>query len=92
MATQSKIARLSARIDALAIRRWGKLTFDSLTDQAWDKLEQRFERLRAEIAPSGEPIQKRDYSQWSDDALLRALIDAGTLTPADFKKIASTES
>jgi hypothetical protein len=86
MATRNKIVRLSARIDALASRRFGKLTLDSLTDEAWEKIE----RISAESA-SSEPIHTRiDHSQWSNDALIRILIDGGVLTPADFKTSAGT--
>ena len=78
MATQNKIVRLTQRIDALAHRRWGRLTMDSLTDDDWAKLKR--------LAPT-EPVGRSDCAaQWSTDALIRFLIDEGVLTRADFKR------
>jgi hypothetical protein len=40
MATGNKIGRLSERIEALAYRRRGRLTLESVTDEGWAKIEQ----------------------------------------------------
>ena len=39
MATRNAIDRLTRRIDAIAVRRCGRLSIDSLTDEAWLKIE-----------------------------------------------------
>jgi hypothetical protein len=78
MAVNGKIGRLCERIDALAGRRWGNLTMDSLTDEAWGKIE----RVGAAAPVNAE---RNAADQWSDAALLRFLVDEGVLTQADFR-------
>jgi len=42
--TRNRISRLTQRIEALAERRWGRLTHEELTEEGWAKLK----RLDAE--------------------------------------------
>ena len=77
MATQSKIARLSGRIDALASRRRRKFRLDDITDEAQ-------QRLRALVADAEYP-RSAPMCHLSDEDLIQRLVDLGTLTPADFK-------
>ena len=78
MATRSAIDRLTRRIDAIAGRRWGRFTLESLTDEAWLKIE----RLAGpRIGPCR---QTTGAEHWSTD-VLRFLVESGDLTAADFK-------
>ena len=79
MSTRNAIERLTRRIDALAARRWGRFTLDSLTDDAWLKIE----RIAGERAESCMPTP--GCEQFSDDHLIRMLVESGVLTAADFK-------
>ena len=79
MATRNAIERLTRRIDALATRRWGRFTLDSLTDDAWLKIE----RIAGERAGLGTPTPRCE--QFSDDDLIRVLVESGVLTAADFR-------
>jgi hypothetical protein len=81
MATTTKIGRLTDRIEALAERRRGRLTLEELTDQGRAKIER-----GAAQAPPPDPVARADMLQWSTDALLRFLIDAGALDAGDFKR------
>ena len=79
MATRNAIDRLTRRIDAIAVRRWGRLSIDSLTDEAWLKIE----RL---AGPRIGPCRQTPGTEhWTDDDLLRLLVELGVLTAADFK-------
>jgi hypothetical protein len=84
MATNGKIGRLYQRIDTLASRRSGILRIEDITDEARDRLERRLHELRG----GGPPNMRAPTAleNWSDDALIRALIKIGTLTEADFKR------
>ena len=87
MATNNKIGRLTARIDALISRRWKPLSMNDLTEDACAKLDRRAGRLRAEILSAGQQPQARmNCSRWSDDEILCALIRCGALNGADFKR------
>jgi hypothetical protein len=81
MATTTKIGRLADRIEALAERRWGRLTLEELTEQGRAKIKR-----GAAQAPPPDPVARADMLQWSTDALLRFLIDAGALGAGDFKR------
>jgi hypothetical protein len=79
MATRNAIDRLTRRIDAIAGRRWGRFTLESLTDEAWLKIE----RLAGpRIGPSR---RTPEAEHWTDDDLLRLLVESGDLISADFK-------
>jgi len=80
MATRNAIERLTGRIDGLAARRWGRFTFDSLTDDAWLKIE----RIAGERAGPCTPTS--GCEQFSDDDLIRVLVESGVLTAADFRE------
>jgi hypothetical protein len=74
-----KIIKLSARIDALASRRRGKLSMDRLTDAGAEKLRQ---------LAGGKPDVKTPTGceHMSSEALLRYLVGLGGLDPVtDFK-------
>ena len=82
IASSSKIVRLSERIEALAVRRWSGLTLKSLTPQGWEKIKQLAQK---------EPVERRgDCSHWTDEALLRFLLQKGALTAADFTGVAQS--
>jgi hypothetical protein len=83
MAARNKIGRLTVRIEALAARRWPRHTLKDLTDEAWTKLEARLEQLKATSPPVTVPTS---YAHFSDDALIRCLMEAGWLTAADFRR------
>jgi hypothetical protein len=79
MATRNAIDRLTRRIDAITVRRWGRFTLESLTDELWLKIE----RLAGpRIGPCR---QTPGGEQWSTDELIRFLVESGELTAADFK-------
>jgi hypothetical protein len=78
MAARGAIIRLSDRIDALARRRSSR-TLDSLTDDAWRKLEV----LAGSRIGLCHPSPRAE--QWSTGELIRFLIEAGVLTAGDFK-------
>ena len=83
MATTTKIGRLTDRIEALAERRWGRLTLEELTDQGRAKIIRGAAQAPVRDDP---PVARADMLQWSTDALLRFLIDAGALDAGDFKR------
>jgi hypothetical protein len=71
------INRLSQRIDALASRRRGLFTLESLTDEALAKL-----RL---LAPDYAGLRTPTGCEHVTDELIRFLVESGVLTAADFK-------
>jgi hypothetical protein len=74
-----KIIKLSARIDALASRRRGKLSMDKLSDAGAEKLRQ---------LAGGKPDVKTPTGceHMSTEALMSYLVDLGGLDPVtDFK-------
>ncbi len=74
-----KLIKLSARIDALASRRRGKLSMDRLTDAGAEKLRQ---------LAGGKPDARTSTGceHMSTEALLRYIVDMGGLDPVtDFK-------
>ena len=85
MATSSKIGRLTARIDAMAIRRWRRLTLESLTDAAWAKLEVKLKQIQA-TAPSPTDNRTR-YAHFSDAELIHCLIEGRWLTVDDLREV-----
>jgi hypothetical protein len=85
MATTTKIGRLTDRIDALAERRRGRLTLEDLTDQGRAKIKRGAAQAPVRDDPP-DPVARADMLQWSTDALLRFLIDAGALDAGDFKR------
>jgi hypothetical protein len=85
MATRNKIGGFTERIEAVIRQRRGRLTLESLTDEGCAKIEQRIKEL--EQVTGGKPVQRRtNYADWSDDALLNAMLDTGTLDASDFSK------
>lgn len=88
MAANSKIGRLTKRIEALSDRRRGRLTLDLLTDDAWTKINQ---LVTAGGAPRASISERTGLEGWTDDALLRCLIDFGTLTDGDLRRRVSRE-
>jgi hypothetical protein len=59
MATRNRIGRLTERIEALAERRWGRLTLEELTEEGWAKLR----KLAAENPSQGRPARPASPSQ-----------------------------
>ena len=80
MATRNAIDRLTRRIEAIKVRRWGRFTLESLTDEAWLKIE-----ALAGGPRIGPCRQTPGAEHWSTDALIRLLVQSGDLTAADFK-------
>ena len=79
MAIRNAIDRLTRRIEAIKVRRWGRLSIESLTDEAWLKLE----RL---AGPRIGPCRQTPGAEHcSTDVLIRFLVQSGDLTAADFK-------
>ena len=85
MATRSKIGRLTARIDALAGRRWRRLTRESLTDDAWAKLEARLKQIKATSSPL--PADRTRYAHFSDADLIHRLMEGRWLTADDLREV-----
>jgi len=84
MATSGKIGKLSARIEALAGQRRGKLRLEDITDETHERLD----KLVSQES-GGKPRDMRERTgleHWSTDALINRLIELGTLTAADLKR------
>ena len=84
MATNGKIGKLSARIEALAGQRRGKLRLEDLTDETYERLDKLMSP--ADGSKPRDMRERTGLEHWSTDALIKRLIELGTLTAADFKR------
>lgn len=76
----NRIGRLTERIEALASRRGRPLRIEDLCEDGEAKLDRLTAGLPVELAGA-----RTRYATWTDDAILRRLIELGTFSPADFK-------
>src|ERR1043166_536607 len=73
-ATDTRANDLGFRHEALAGRRFGKLRLEDLTDEAWARLDALMEGIRVDVR------ERTGLETRRDDALIRRLMEIGTLT------------
>jgi hypothetical protein len=64
MATTTKIGRLADRIEALAERRWGRLTLEELTEQGRAKIKRGAAQAPRPICCNGQPMRFSADQRW----------------------------